>query len=123
MDSLADIDHYLKQLRLQRFIQPDSFQPERDCRGFSCQLRPGLDLRAELNARSDFRRGLLGVTHIRHVGFPASDYRSVAAPDRPLSLQINLGPRGCRMDLDRYNPYEGMDRFFLHVVREVLKLY
>lgn len=122
-DSLPYIQSYLKRFQLVRFIEPGSFEPERDCRGYSFRLCAGTDLRAELEDRSDFRRGLLGVTHIRHVGFPALDFRSLTGPEVPLSLKSNLGPLGCRLDLDRYNPYEGARPFVLHVVREVLRLY
>jgi len=123
MDSLEDVQTYFRLLELERFIEPHSFLAETDCRGFSFRVRPGVNLRQELLRRRDFRRGPLGFTHIRHVGFPVADFRSMTRAGAPFSLQINIGLRGYRVDLDRYNPDEGLDRFVLHVLREVLRLW
>ena len=70
-----------------------------------------------------FASGHLGLLHVGDVGFPNQDFRSLAFPTAPHSLQVTIGPDGrVWADVDRYNPYQTLASFMGHAFVEVLNL-
>lgn len=116
---------YIRALGLDDIVDVSSIQPEPNGGGFVFGFigtNTPADLASRMSSSQYFGSGGFGLLHIRDVGFPPGDFRSYTNPTAPLSLQINIGPSGVRMDLDVHNPYQDALGLYRHMVCEVMKL-
>jgi len=100
-------------------IAPDPISIQGAGVGMTFRFASPLEARKELENRSLFAQGPLGILHAGEVGGVLTEYRSYRNGTR-FSLHVVLGRSGLvYAELDRFNPYQGATGLVLHGVLEL----
>ena len=100
-------------------ILPDPISIQSVGAGMTFRFASPLQARKELENRSLFARGPLGILHAGEVGGVLTEYRSYRNGTR-FSLHVVLGRSGLvYAEIDRFNPYQGATGLVLHGVLEL----
>jgi hypothetical protein len=99
-------------------ILPDPISIQSIGGGMTFRFAAPLEARKELENRSLFAQGPLGILHAGEVGGVLTEYRSFRNGTR-FSLHVVLGRNGLvYAEIDRFNPYQGASGLVLHGVLE-----
>jgi hypothetical protein len=100
-------------------IHPDPISIQSTRGGMTFRFASPLEARKELENRSLFAQGRLGILHGGDVGGVLTEYRSYRNGTR-YSLHVVLGrSRLVYAEIDRFNPYQGATGLVLHGVLEL----
>jgi hypothetical protein len=100
-------------------IHPDPISIQSTRGGMTFRFASPLEAQKELENRSRFAQGPLGILHAGEVGGVLTEYRSYRNGTR-FSLHVVLGRNGLvYAEIDRFNPYQGATGLVLHGVLEL----
>ena len=100
-------------------IPPDPISIQSAGTGMTFRFASPHEARKELENRSLFAQGPLGILHAGEVGGVLTEYRSFRNGTR-FSLHVVLGRSGLAYaEIDRFNPYQGVTGLVLHGVLEL----
>jgi hypothetical protein len=100
-------------------ILPDPISIQSTRGGMTFRFAAPLEAQKELENRSLFAQGPLGILHAGEVGGVLTEYRSYRNGTR-FSLHVVLGRNGLvYAEIDRFNPYQGATGLVLHGVLEL----
>jgi len=100
-------------------IPPDPASIQSAGAGMTFRFASPHEARKELQNRSLFAQGPLGILHADEVGSVLTEYRSYRNGTR-FSLHVVLGRSGLvYAEIDRFNPYQGATGLVLHGVLEL----